>query len=55
MYGSESRQLTAQGNLRVDVNVSVRRPGGPFQTRCEVKNVNSVRFLMQAIGESNGD
>jgi aspartyl-tRNA(Asn)/glutamyl-tRNA(Gln) amidotransferase subunit B len=42
--------LTSQGNLRVDVNVSVRRPGAPFSTRCEIKNVNSVRFLQQAIG-----
>lgn len=41
----------AQGNLRVDANVSVRRPGEPFNTRCEIKNVNSVRFLQQAIGK----
>ncbi|RSH77257.1 uncharacterized protein EHS24_003565 [Apiotrichum porosum] len=38
-----------KGNLRVDANVSVRRPGQPFRTRCEVKNINSVRFLQQAI------
>lgn len=38
-----------QGNLRCDVNVSVRKPGSPFGTRCEIKNVNSVRFVMQAI------
>jgi aspartyl-tRNA(Asn)/glutamyl-tRNA(Gln) amidotransferase subunit B len=38
-----------EGSLRCDVNVSVRRPGGPLGTRCEIKNVNSVRFLMQAI------
>ncbi|BEJ00419.1 hypothetical protein CcaverHIS631_0502760 [Cutaneotrichosporon cavernicola] len=38
-----------KGNLRVDANVSVRRPGAPFATRCEIKNVNSVRFLQQAI------
>jgi aspartyl-tRNA(Asn)/glutamyl-tRNA(Gln) amidotransferase subunit B len=38
-----------EGSLRADVNVSVRRHGEPFRTRCEVKNVNSVRFVMQAI------
>lgn len=38
-----------QGSLRADVNVSVRKPGEPYRTRCEVKNVNSVRFVMQAI------
>ncbi|WP_281301907.1 MULTISPECIES: Asp-tRNA(Asn)/Glu-tRNA(Gln) amidotransferase subunit GatB [unclassified Iodidimonas] len=38
-----------QGSMRADVNVSVRRPGAPFGTRCEIKNVNSVRFVMQAI------
>ena len=35
--------------MRADVNVSVRRPGEPFGTRTETKNVNSVRFVMQAI------
>ena len=38
-----------QGSMRADVNVSVRRPGEPFGTRCEIKNVNSVRFIQQAI------
>ena len=38
-----------EGSLRADVNVSVRKPGEPYRTRCEVKNVNSVRFVMQAI------
>ena len=38
-----------QGSLRVDANVSVRRPGEPFGTRAEIKNVNSIRFLGQAI------
>lgn len=38
-----------QGSMRADVNVSVRRPGEPFGTRTETKNVNSVRFVMQAI------
>ena len=38
-----------QGSLRADINVSVRRPGGEFGTRCEIKNVNSIRFIGQAI------
>ena len=38
-----------QGSLRADVNVSVRRPGDDFGTRCEIKNVNSIRFIGQAI------
>jgi aspartyl-tRNA(Asn)/glutamyl-tRNA(Gln) amidotransferase subunit B len=38
-----------QGSMRADVNVSVRRPGEPFGTRTETKNVNSVRFIMAAI------
>jgi len=38
-----------EGSLRADVNVSVRRPGGAFGTRCEIKNVNSIRFMGQAI------
>ncbi len=38
-----------QGSLRADVNVSVRRPGAPFGTRCEIKNVNSIRFIGQAV------
>ena len=39
-----------KGNLRADVNVSVRKPGGELGTRCEIKNVNSLRFIRQAIG-----
>ena len=35
--------------MRCDVNVSVRKPGGALGTRCEIKNVNSIRFVMQAI------
>ena len=35
--------------MRCDVNVSVRKPGDAFGTRCEIKNVNSIRFVMQAI------
>ncbi len=38
-----------QGSLRADINVSVRRPGAEFGTRCEIKNVNSIRFMGQAI------
>src|SRR3954467_1513168 len=38
-----------KGNLRADVNVSVRKPGEPLGTRCEIKNVNSIRFIGQAI------
>ena len=38
-----------QGSLRADVNVSVRKPGGELGTRCEIKNVNSIRFIGQAI------
>src|SRR5262249_8971838 len=34
-----------KGNLRADVNVSVRRPGAALGTRCEIKNVNSFRFV----------
>lgn len=38
-----------QGSMRADVNVSVRKPGEPFGTRTETKNVNSVRFVMQTV------
>ena len=38
-----------EGSMRADVNVSVRKHGEPFRTRCEVKNVNSIRFVMQAV------
>src|SRR5687768_16978746 len=38
-----------KGDLRADVNVSVRRPGDEYGTRCEIKNVNSFRFMQQAI------
>src|ERR671928_863388 len=38
-----------KGNLRADVNVSVHRPGDPLGTRCEIKNVNSMRFIAQAV------
>ena len=38
-----------QGSMRADVNVSVRKPGGELGTRTETKNVNSIRFMMQAI------
>lgn len=38
-----------KGNMRADVNVSVRKPGDELGTRCEIKNVNSIRFIGQAI------
>ena len=38
-----------EGSLRVDANVSVHRPGDPFGTRCEIKNLNSLRSLGRAI------
>ena len=38
-----------EGSMRADVNVSVRKHGEPFRTRCEIKNVNSIRFVMQAV------
>ena len=38
-----------EGSLRCDVNVSVRKPGDALGTRCEIKNVNSIRFVQQAI------
>jgi aspartyl-tRNA(Asn)/glutamyl-tRNA(Gln) amidotransferase subunit B len=38
-----------EGSMRADVNVSVRKPGEALRTRCEVKNVNSIRFVMHAI------
>src|SRR5256886_484916 len=38
-----------KGNLRADVNVSVRKPGGTLGTRCEIKNMNSISFIGQAI------
>ncbi len=38
-----------EGSMRADVNVSVRKPGTPLGTRCEIKNVNSMRFIAQAV------
>ena len=38
-----------KGSLRADVNVSVRKPGAPYNTRCEIKNVNSIRFIGLAV------
>ena len=38
-----------EGSMRIDANVSVRRSGGPFGTRCEIKNLNSLRSLVRAI------
>jgi aspartyl-tRNA(Asn)/glutamyl-tRNA(Gln) amidotransferase subunit B len=38
-----------EGSMRADVNVSVRRPGEPYGTRSEIKNMNSMRFIVQAV------
>lgn len=38
-----------EGSMRCDVNVSVRKPGAVLGTRCEIKNVNSIRYVSQAI------
>lgn len=38
-----------KGSMRCDANVSVRRPGGPLGTRCEIKNLNSIRHVVKAI------
>ncbi len=38
-----------EGSMRADVNVSVRKPGEALGTRCEIKNVNSMRFIAQAV------
>ena len=38
-----------EGSLRCDANVSVRRAGAPLGTRCEIKNLNSIRFVVEAI------
>lgn len=58
-YASELRELLVaigvsdarmeEGSMRVDANVSVRRPGAPLGTRCEIKNLNSIRSLGRAI------
>ena len=39
----------SQGSMRCDANISVRKPGNPYGKRCEIKNINSIRFVMQAI------
>jgi len=41
-----------EGQLRVDANVSVHRPGEPLGIRAEVKNINSIRYLARAIGKN---
>jgi aspartyl-tRNA(Asn)/glutamyl-tRNA(Gln) amidotransferase subunit B len=38
-----------EGSMRADVNVSVRKPGAPYGTRCEIKNVNSTKFVAMAV------
>ena len=58
-YASELREVILaveasdakmeEGSMRVDANVSVRKPGDPFGTRCEIKNLNSIRSLGRAI------
>src|ERR1700741_3797821 len=58
-YGSKLRSILRylgtcdgdmeKGSLRADVNVSVRKPGAPLGTRCEIKNMNSITFIGQAI------
>jgi aspartyl-tRNA(Asn)/glutamyl-tRNA(Gln) amidotransferase subunit B len=40
-----------QGSLRCDVNVSINKKGEPAGTRCEIKNLNSVKNMQVAIGE----
>ncbi|MDO5768131.1 MAG: Asp-tRNA(Asn)/Glu-tRNA(Gln) amidotransferase subunit GatB [Psychrobacter sp.] len=44
-----SDAVMAEGSFRCDCNVSVRKPGGPLGTRCELKNLNSFRFIERAI------
>lgn len=48
-YLETSEANMEQGHLRADVNVSLRRPGEPLGTRAEIKNMNSMRFIIQAI------
>lgn len=47
--------LPAEGQMRVDANVSVHQQGEPLGVRAEVKNINSIRFLAKAIGEDGGE
>jgi aspartyl-tRNA(Asn)/glutamyl-tRNA(Gln) amidotransferase subunit B len=49
MYGEICDGNMEEGSLRCDANVSVRRPGEPLGTRAEIKNLNSFRFLRNAI------
>lgn len=51
-FVSSSTFFPTEGQLRVDANVSVHRPGEPLGVRAEVKNINSIRFLARAIGET---
>lgn len=48
-YAGTSDCNMERGNLRVDANISVRKPGDPFGNRVEIKNINSIRFLGQAL------
>ena len=43
--------LSAQGSMRCDVNVSVHEVGKPYGARCELKNLNSIKSVMDAIGK----
>ena len=49
LYAGVSDCNMEEGSLRCDANVSVRRPGKPLGTRCEIKNLNSFRFMERAI------
>lgn len=51
LISDPSFSLLTEGQLRVDANVSVHRPGEPLGVRTEVKNINSVRHLAKAIGK----
>lgn len=44
---------STEGQLRVDANVSVHKPGEPLGVRAEVKNINSIRYLARAIGKQH--
>lgn len=44
--------LSSEGSLRVDANVSVHRPGEPLGVRTEVKNINSIKGVSKAIGQT---
>ena len=41
--------ICKKGLLRADVNISVRKPNEKYGTRCEIKNLNSIKFIKQSI------